>query len=110
MPEIMSFPDYLDWLSKNQSFFVEKKKAAKRQMHPGRILYQEYLFPRKVTQTALAKKIGCTHAKVNEIINGKRNITAEFALDLERVLGVPADYWVSLQASFELDQLRAKRL
>ena len=47
---------------------------------------------------AIAKMLGCTHAKVNQIINGKRGITPEFAIQLEHVLGTSAEIWVNLKA------------
>jgi addiction module HigA family antidote len=106
----MSFVDYLDWLGKNQAFLAAKQRAVKKTPHPGQIIAEEYLFPRKISQTQLAKQLGCTHAKVNEVINGKRNVTVDFALDLERVLGVAADYWISLQMAFDLAKARTKRV
>jgi addiction module HigA family antidote len=77
--------------------------------HPGKILNEIYLMHLKWTQTKLAEEIGCTHRKVNEIVNGKRSISPEFALDLESVLGTEAEMWVRLQAEFDLYQARMKR-
>ncbi len=61
------------------------------------------------TQTKLAQEIGCAHRKINEIINGKRSISPDFALDLEKVLGTEAEMWVRIQAEYDLDQARKKR-
>jgi addiction module HigA family antidote len=47
--------------------------------------------------------------KINEIVNGKRSISAEFAIELDRVLGTEADMWVRLEAEFDLYQARKKR-
>jgi addiction module HigA family antidote len=77
--------------------------------HPGEILIEVYLAQLKWSQKKLAEEIGCTHRKVNEIINGKRSISPEFALDLESVLGTEAEMWVRLQAEFDLYQARKKR-
>jgi antitoxin HigA-1 len=78
-------------------------------MHPGRILAEIYMVELGLNQSRLATKIGCAHRKVNEIINGKRGITPEFALDLERVLGTTAEMWVTMQAAYDLWLARQKR-
>lgn len=83
-------------------------KPNPNQSHPGEILEGLYLSERGLNQTELAKMIGCTHAKVNQIINGRRGITPEFALQLERVLGTSAEMWVNLQAAWDLHQARKK--
>jgi len=107
-PSSLSFEEYLDWLVANQEFFQNqnKKVLPKPPLSPGQYLKQHYLVPNKITQTKLAKMLGCTHAKVNEVIHGKRTITPQFALDLERVLGDPAEHWLSLQANYLLWQAR----
>ena len=78
--------------------------------HPGRILEGIYLQQLGWSQTRLAQEIGCQPRKVNEIINGKRGITPDFALDLERVLGTTAEMWVRLQAEFDLAAVRKKKV
>lgn len=78
-------------------------------VHPGEILAEIYLSQLGWTQTKLAVELGCAHRKVNEIINGKRSISPDFALDLERVLETEAEMWVRLQAEYDLDQARKKR-
>ncbi len=78
-------------------------------VHPGELLSEIYLTQLGWSQTKLAFEIGCAHRKINEIINGKRSISPEFALDLERVLGTEAEMWVRLQAEYDLDQARKKR-
>jgi len=74
--------------------------------HPGELLQRLYLDEMEMTQTELAEKIGCRHAQVNLIINGKRNITPTFALALERVLKVSAETWLNLQLKFDLWEAR----
>ena len=76
--------------------------------HPGEILSGLYLAGRGINQTELARMLGCTHAKVNQIINGKRGITPEFAIQLERALGTSAEMWVNLQATWDLYQARRR--
>lgn len=78
-------------------------------VHPGEILDEIYLSQMGWTQTRLAEEVGCAHRKVNEIVNGKRAISPDFAIDLEQVLGTEAEMWVRLQAEFDLDQARKKR-
>ena len=72
--------------------------------HPGEILLEEFLAPEGITQSAFAEKIGWTRARLNELIKGKRGITAEAALDLAEVLGTSAKLWMNLQATYDLDK------
>jgi len=84
-------------------------RTPKKPFHPGEILLEEFLAPAKMTQTAFAKKIGWTRARLNELIRGKRGITAESALDLADALGTSAKLWMNLQATWDLDQARKRR-
>lgn len=81
----------------------------KNPFHPGEILLEEFLMPAGITQIALAKKLGWTRARLNELIKGKRGITAEAALDLAKVLGTSAKLWMNLQATYDLDQAMKHR-
>lgn len=81
----------------------------KNPFHPGEILLEEFLNPGNITQTAFAKKIGWTQAKLNELIKGKRGITADSALDLAEALGTSAKVWMNLQATFDLAQAQKER-
>jgi len=74
-------------------------------IHPGEILAEE-LAARTMTQVELAAQMGRPVQAVNEIINGKKAITAGTALELEKALGVPAHVWVTLQGQYELTQAR----
>lgn len=84
-------------------------RLPKNPFHPGEMLSEEFLVPGKMTQAALAKKLGWTRARLNELIKGKRDITADSALDLERVLGTSAKLWMNLQATFDLDKAMRRR-
>jgi len=84
-------------------------KQPKNPFHPGEILLEEFLTPAGITQTAFAKKLGWTRARLNEFIKGKRGITAEAALDLAKVLGTSAKLWMNLQATYDLDQAMKRR-
>ena len=71
-------------------------------IHPGEILLEEFLTPLGITQVDFAKHLGWTVAKLNEIIKGKRSITAESALALAAALGVTPQSWLNMQASYDL--------
>jgi len=79
-------------------------RQPKNPFHPGEILFEEFLAPMGITQAAFAEKIGWTRARLNELIKGKRGITAEAALDLAEVLGTSAKLWMNLQATYDLDK------
>lgn len=71
--------------------------------HPGEVLREE-LAERGITQTQLAKQMGIGVSLLNEIINGKRDISAEYALLLEAALGIDADFWLNLQRAYDKDE------
>jgi len=77
--------------------------------HPGEILLEDFLQPAGITQTAFAEQLGWTRARLNELIKGKRGITAESALDLAEALGTSAKLWMNLQATFDLDLAMKRR-
>jgi len=86
-------------------------RQPKNPFHPGEILLEEFLEPMEVTQAAFAQKLGWTKARLNELIKGKRGITAGAALDLAEVLGTSAKLWMNLQATYDLDKAeKAKRV
>ena len=70
--------------------------------HPGEILSEEFLKPLAISQTKLAVHLGWSHAKVNEIINGKRGVTAETALAFSDAFGTSAEFWINLQTNHDL--------
>ena len=84
-------------------------RQPKNPFHPGEILLEEFLKPEGVTQAALAEKIGWTKARLNELIKGKRGITAAAALDLSDALDTSPKLWMNLQATFELDKAAKAR-
>ncbi len=77
--------------------------------HPGEILLDEFLVPLGITQVTLSEKTGWTRARVNELIKGKRGITAEAALDLSDALGTSPIFWLNMQAAWDLAAARRKR-
>jgi len=71
-------------------------------LHPGVVLNEVYMSEMGLTQTELARRCGCSHRKINEIVNSKRGVSPEFAIVLERVLGTTAEMWVRIQAEYDL--------
>lgn len=72
-------------------------------IHPGEILQTEYLEPLEVTQHRLAVAIGVPPRRINEIVHGKRGITADTALRLARYFGTSERFWLNLQSRYELE-------
>ena len=85
-------------------------KQPKNPFHPGEILLEEFLEPAGVSQAAFARQLGWTKARLNELIRGKRGITAESALDLSDALETSAKLWMNLQSTYDLDRAASKRV
>jgi addiction module HigA family antidote len=75
-------------------------------IHPGEILREEFMVPMKLSSNAVARAIGVTPARVNEIVNESRGISADTALRLGRYFGTTAEVWINLQKRFELETAR----
>ena len=78
-------------------------------VHPGEVLLEEFLEPPGLSQYRLAKDISVPPRRINEIVHGKRAITADTALRLARYFGTTPRFWLNLQAQYELD-IEADRL
>lgn len=74
--------------------------------HPGKVLLQQYLEPQKISQNKLARAIKVPPRRINEIIHGKRSVTADTAIRLAIYFGGSASYWMHLQAEFEIEKIR----
>ena len=72
-------------------------------VHPGEILQEEFLEPMGISQYRLAKDISVHPRRVNEIIQGKRSISADTALRLSRYFGLSERFWLNLQARYDLE-------
>lgn len=70
--------------------------------HPGEMLFEEFIKPLDLTQTELARRLGVSYPRLNEIIKGRRSVTPDTALRLSRVLGMSADFWLGLQQDWDL--------
>jgi addiction module HigA family antidote len=75
-------------------------------VHPGEVLLEEFLHPAGVSQYRLAKDISVPARRINEIVHGKRAVTADTALRLARYFGTSARFWLNLQAQYDLDVQR----
>lgn len=75
-------------------------------IHPGEILLEEFLKPLGISQYRLAKEMNVYPRKINEIVHGKRAITADTALRLSRYFGTSAELWMNLQALYDLEKTR----
>ncbi len=72
-------------------------------IHPGEILREEFMQPMALSSNALAKAIGVTTARINEIVRERRGITADTALRLARYFGTDAQSWMNLQQRYDLE-------
>lgn len=75
-------------------------------IHPGEILLEEFLTPMEISQNALARAMGVPPRRINEIVLGKRSITADTALRLAKVFGTTETFWMGLQADYDLEEAR----
>ena len=75
-------------------------------IHPGEILREEFMVPLGLTSNALAKQLGVTAARINEIAKEQRGITADTALRLARYFKTTPEFWINLQKHFELETTR----
>ena len=77
-----------------------------RNIHPGEVLFEEFLKPQELSQNALARDIGVPPRRINEIVLAKRGISADTAIRLARYFGNSEQFWMSLQAEFDLEEAR----
>jgi len=77
--------------------------------HPGIILLNEFILPRKLTQAALARKLRISKNRLNEIVNGKRGISPQTAWKLSGFFKNSPEFWMNLQIAHDLTKVRQKR-
>jgi addiction module HigA family antidote len=82
---------------------MEMPKREIQPVHPGEILLEEFLKPMGLSQNRLALSIGVHPRRINEIVLGKRGITADTALRLAKFFGTSPELWLGLQKDYELD-------
>jgi addiction module HigA family antidote len=73
---------------------------------PGEILAEEFLVPLGISEYRLAKDTGIPASRINEIVHGRRAITADTALRLGQYFGMEPEFWMNLQTQYDLDRLR----
>ncbi len=79
-------------------------------IHPGETIQEDVLKPLNMSVNQLAKALAIDATRLNEIVRGRRGITADTALRLARYLGTSAEFWIGLQADYELRLARQERL
>lgn len=72
-------------------------------LHPGEVLFEEFLKPMNISQNQLGQGLGVSARRINEIVHGKRSITADTALRLARYFGNSPQFWLGLQMDYDLD-------
>jgi addiction module HigA family antidote len=82
--------------------------AKLKNIHPGEILLEEFLMPMGISQNRLARDIGVPPRRVNEIVHGKRAVSADTALRLARYFGTSETFWMGLQADYDLENARER--
>ncbi len=72
-------------------------------LHPGEVLFEEFLKPMNISQNQLGSGLGVSARRINEIVHGRRSITADTALRLARHFGNSPQFWLGLQMDYDLD-------
>ena len=80
-----------------------------RPTHPGEVLLEEFLKPLGLSQIGLAERLGVSYPRVNELVHGKRGVTPDTALRLERLFGMEAQFWLNLQLAWDLYRVQHSR-
>ena len=79
------------------------KKKRIKPIHPGEILQEEFMFPLGISQNKLGNDLGVSPRRINEIVQGKRSITADTALRLAHYFKMSAEFWLGLQMDYDLE-------
>lgn len=77
-------------------------------VHPGEVLLEEFLKPMELSQNRLAREIGVPPRRINEIVLGKRAVTADTAVRLAAHFGTSEKFWMGLQADFDLEEVHRR--
>ena len=72
-------------------------------IHPGEILLEEFLRPMEISQNRIARDIGVPPRRINEIVHGKRSITADTAVRLAKYFNVSESFWMGLQSDYDVE-------
>jgi antitoxin HigA-1 len=82
--------------------------AKLKNIHPGEVLQEEFLVPMGISQNRIAREIAVPPRRINEIVHGNRAVTADTALRLARYFGTSEEFWMGLQADYDLEEARNK--
>ncbi len=85
---------------------IEESALRLAPVHPGDVLWHEFLEPLGLSSNALAKKIGVPGNRVSEIVAGRRSVSGDTALRLAAAFGTTAEFWMNLQKNWELEMAR----
>lgn len=77
--------------------------------HPGQVLLEDFLTPLGLSQAGLADHLGWTYARLNEIVNARRGLTADSACSFSEAFGTTAEFWMDLQRDWELWKVKQNR-
>lgn len=99
MPEALQLKRSVRYMRDND--MMTKKRL--HPIHPGEVLLEEFLKPLKLSRNRLALQIGVHSRRINEIVHGKRRISAETALRLARFFGTTPQFWLGLQEDYDLN-------
>ena len=75
-------------------------------IHPGEVLLEEFLKPMDISQNAIARSVAVPPRRINEIVHGKRSVTADTAIRLAAFFGITEQFWTGLQADYDLEEAR----
>ena len=96
-------------MSKSAITTTNKSRKAFPPVHPGEVILHDYLEPLGMSQYALAKALGITQARLGEVVRAKRAISPDTALRLARYFGTSAEFWIGMQAQYDLEVARDAR-
>ena len=96
----------LKWRSLTITGSKDLSREKQAPLHPGEILQQEFLEPMGLSQNKLAMALRVPARRINEIVLGKRGVTADTALRLARYFGMSPQFWLGLQMDYELDKVQ----
>ena len=83
-------------------------KKPLKNAHPGEVLLEEFLKPLGVSQNSLARSVNVPPRRINEIVHGKRCVSADTAVRLSRFFGTSEKFWLGLQDDYDLEEARQK--
>ena len=87
---------------------IARRGNPKWRIHPGEVLREEYLGPLRLSATALAKQLHVSVPTVNDIVRGRRAVTADMAVRLARFFGTTEQFWLNLQDAYDVNRARER--